>query len=155
MKPTRCFLLLVLAMTARAEAVCLDPQSGISGYRVPLAEEVKSTNYVLLAKVSGVMARQDDKSDPTGVTEYIYSIQVRRWIKGKMPKNLLIRATNDSSRYPMEQGEVHLLFVSRMANGYSVDSCGNSSPLPEGIAMVNQVEAELGRRARRVKIHSE
>lgn len=145
----RYFLLLLLAVTSQVNALCLDPKSGVSVYTIPLAKELQSTKFVLIAKVVGVQNIHGDINDPIGVTEHIYNIHIQRWIKGKTPQNLLIRISNDSGRYSMEQGEVHLLFINREANQYLVNSCGNSAPLPEGMTVANQVKAELNKARKR------
>jgi hypothetical protein len=52
----------------------------------------------------------------------------------------------------MKVGETHLLFIKAwpykvLGANYQIDSCGNSSALPQGNATVAQVEAELKRGA--------
>jgi hypothetical protein len=66
-----------------------------------------------------------------------------RNLKGKLPASITLRIENNSSRYPIGMGEKHILFLNKEGNVFTVNSCGNSSPLPQGLNVLKQVEAEL------------
>lgn len=134
-------LLGLCAGTGTSQAVCFDPKTYVSGYKVPLEEEIRSTKFIVIGKVSDERYLQKDPADPEGITAYIYTISVQRCIKGTLPKTVLLKTENDSGRYPMEVGEQHILFLERQGEYVQADSCGNSSPLPAGNDVVTQVEA--------------
>ena len=127
------FILLVclLAGVRPAMAVCLDPHTGISGYKIPLDEEIDSTQRIIMGQVTGKpQILQEDPSDPIGVTAYLYTVHVLRQLKGTTPENITIRSENTSARFPMDVGEKYLLFLSK-DHDFWVNSCGNSAPLEE------------------------
>jgi hypothetical protein len=135
--------LVVLTAAASASAVCFDPKTLISGYRVPLTEEVDSAEIIVIGKVIGEKALSEDMEDPEGITAYLWTIELRRKLKGHSPRVFTVRVENDSSRYPMSSREEHLLFLIREGEYFYVDGCGNSSPLPAGNDTLRQVEAKL------------
>jgi hypothetical protein len=137
--------LVALAAALPAAAVCLDPKTFISGYHLPLNDEVRSTRLIAIGKITKEMALQEDPNDADGITAHIYTVQISRQLKGHLPKIFKIRIENDSGRYLMDVGEEHLLFLAKEDKYFRVDSCGNSSVLPRGNAMLKQVEAKLAR----------
>ena len=140
----RClFALVALVSALPTSAVCLDPKTFVSGYHLPLNEEVRSTKLIAIGKISKQRALQEDSSDPDGITAHIYTVQIFRKLKGHLPKVISIRVENDSGRYLMDVGEKHLLFLAKEEKYFSIDSCGNSSLLPRGNAVLKQVEAKL------------
>lgn len=115
-----------------ANAVCLDPRTFVSGYRIPLATEVVSADAIVVGRVLSERALSEDRADPEGVTAYDVSVKVITRLKGDVPDRLVLRNENTSARYPMSVGEEHILFVSRDRGQAWVDSCGNSSLMPAG-----------------------
>jgi hypothetical protein len=134
------------ALSDRAQAVCLDPKTLISGYKRELREEIDNTAIILVGEVTGERTLQEDPSDPTGITATLYSVHVVKTLKGKVLRNIRIRTENDSGRYPMVTRERHLLFLTKEDDHFRADSCGNSSPLPEAAAVLQQTEAILAKR---------
>ena len=137
----RYFLLaapIVFGATA-ARAVCFYPHSTISGYKLPLKAEVQSSQDIAVGVVIGVRALQEDPADPTGVTAYIYTIDLSRRLKGNVPKRIMLRAENDSGAYRMALGETDLLFLTQLDGKFAVDACGNSTKLPKGKDVVIEV----------------
>lgn len=134
---------ITLAEVLPAFAVCLDPKTLGSGYHVALDEEVVSTESIVIGKVINKQALQEDSSDPYGITAHIVTVQVLQQLKGSTSKIITIRVENDSSRYWMEVAEKHLLFLTKEGEHFFIDSCGSSSVLPEGDAVINQVLAKL------------
>lgn len=128
-----------------ASALCLDPNTQVSGYEIPLLQEVQASEKIIIGTVENIRPLQEDQDDPLGVTAYVLSVKVLRKLKGTLPDSIALRIENNSSKYPIGIGEKHLLFLSRQENVFTVDSCGNSSSLPQGLNVLKQVEAELRR----------
>lgn len=124
--------------------LCIDPTTLQSGYKIPLTTEVRNSRAIVIGRVVKVEARQEDRDDPTGVTANVYTVQVIQTLKGNPPSLLSVREENDSGRYSMALEETHLLFLQIDAGRINVDSCGNSSSLPAGNAMLAQVERTMG-----------
>jgi hypothetical protein len=137
------FCLLVFLFCAHlAQAVCLDPQTLVSGYKIPLKTEVASSGIVL-GKVIKKLDLHEDKADPEDITATLYTIRVQQTLKGINKKTIQIKSQNDSGRYYMDIGEEHLLFLSGNDKYLYVDSCGNSSKLPEGNSTLKTVKEYL------------
>jgi hypothetical protein len=147
------FLLAVLvAVPGPAASVCEDPRTGVSGYHVPLDVETTGSVAIVLGKVIQEREIHYDSSDPDSFEVTIYTVRVERIMKGSVPAIFTLYSTNDSARYPMTTGETHSLFIRTWrykvpGADYRIDSCGNSSTLPQGNATVARVEAKLHRGA--------
>ena len=139
-------LLASAILSSPAGAVCLDPKTMVSGYRVPLTSEIRSSQAIAIGKVIETSPLQEDRDDPDAVTAYLHTIRVLRQLKGRLPAVISVRVDNDSSRYAMSVGEEHLLFFTLSGSTLSVDSCGNSWQLPQGADVLRQVESLLGRK---------
>jgi hypothetical protein len=139
-------LLVSAILSSPAGAVCLDPKTMVSGCRVPLNSEIRSSPVIAIGKVIKISPLWEDRDDPDGVTAYLHTIRVLRQLKGRLPSVISVRVDNDSSRYAMSAGEEHLLFFTISGGILSVDSCGNSWQLPQGADVLRQVEAQLGRK---------
>jgi len=133
-------------------AVCLDPKSNgsISGYHVPLDEEIRSTPVIAIGEVISNQNLTDGPDGPDFIAATIYTIRIERVLKGRLPRQIELRNENDSGRYPIGVGERHVLFLRpldpRFGAGYWADSCGNSAQLPSGESVVKRVQAQLGKR---------
>lgn len=127
-----------------ASAVCLDPETSVSGYRVPLDKEIQSTKQIVIGEVIKSRYLQEDLTDPDGITAYIYTVKVLRQLKGKILEVIELRSENDSGRYEMQVGERHLLFLSKEGQYYKIDSCGNSSLLILAYDVLEEIERILG-----------
>jgi hypothetical protein len=137
---------LLLALTANlalANAVCLHPETGKSGYKIPLKTEVRTAGAIVIGRVLSEQRLQEDADDPDGVTAVKVSIKVLEKLKGRLPSVIVVRNENTSSRYPMSVGEEHILFVSRTNHGTWIDSCGNSEAMPQGEQVVKEVRTLL------------
>lgn len=138
------FLLLVLASPLPAAyAVCLDTETYKSGYKVPLKAEVRTAQAIVIGRVLSEQSLKEDADDPEGVTASNFAIKVLVKLKGSLPRVIVVRNENDSSRYPMAAGEKHILFLSRTNVETWIDSCGNSEVMPQGEQVVKEVRAEL------------
>lgn len=137
-------VLLTLSSPIRmAGAACLDPKTLLSGYKVPLALEVRTTEAIVVGRVLSEQGLQEDPTDPDGYTAYDVTIKVLASLKGTLPSVIVIRNDNTSARYPMSVGEEHVMFVSRDGHTLWVNSCGNSAAMPEGKKMVTRIQTEL------------
>jgi hypothetical protein len=138
-------LLLILAayLPAAAYAVCLDPKTGKSGYKVPLETETRTAEAIVIGRVLSQRRLQEDPDDPDGVTASNVTIKVLRKLKGSLPSVIVVRNENTSTRYPMSVGEEHILFVSRTNLEARIDSCGNSEQMPRGMYIVEEIKTQL------------
>ena len=132
-----------LGAPTAARALCLDPKTQESGYHKPLDDEAHESPLILIGTVIHSQLLQEDASDPQGITGQVYSVRVQRRLKGHAASVIKIRMENNSSRYAMDTGEQHLLFLTRDAHYYFADSCGNSSLMPGAAGVVEQVEKML------------
>lgn len=128
-----------------ANAACLDPTTFVSGYKIPLSSEVRAANAIVIGRVLSEQGLREDPVDPDGYTAFNVKVRVITRLKGSLPDVVVIRNDNTSARYPMSIGEEHLLFVSRDRQGLWVNSCGNSSAMPEGKQLVEQIQGQLHR----------
>ena len=126
-----------------ASAICLDPTTFVSGYKVPLASEVRAADGIVIGRVLSEQGQREDPTDPDGYTAYNVTVRVTTRLKGNLPSVIVIRNENTSARYPMSIGEEHLLFVFKDDERLSVNSCGNSSLMPEGNQQVQAIRAQL------------
>ncbi|MBH0180677.1 MAG: hypothetical protein HP490_03105 [Nitrospira sp.] len=140
-------LLIILASAnSTAYAVCLAPETLLSDYQAPLNKEIQLAEVIAIGTVTKKQSLHENSSDPEGITAYIYTVQIFRQLKGRVPQIIDLRTENDSGRYSVEVGERHLLFLSKEGQHFVADSCGNSSALPAGDAVVKKVEATLAGR---------
>jgi hypothetical protein len=140
-----CGLVAVLLAASATSAVCLDPKDpSLTKYRYPsLEEETGSAVAIVVGTVTKVEALSEDPTDPGGWTSFIYTVNLSSQLKGHLESPLVLRALNDSGGYRMQNGETHLLFISKSESELFVDSCGNSSVLPKGGAVLERVKALL------------
>jgi hypothetical protein len=136
-------LLIIAAHLPAAYAVCLNPGTGKSGYKVPLETEIRTTQAIIVGRVLSEQRLQEDPDDPEGITASNFTIKILSRLKGRLPGVIVVRNENTSSRYPMSVGEEHILFVSRTNRGTWIDSCGNSDVLPRGERVVNEIRTQL------------
>jgi hypothetical protein len=136
-------LLVLAAYLPAAYAVCLDPKTGKSGYKVPLETETRTAEAIVIGRVLSQQRLQEDPDDPDGVTASNVAIKVLRKLKGSLPSVIVVRNENTSSRYPMSVGEEHILFVSRTNRETRIDSCGNSELMPRGMQIVKEIKTQL------------
>ena len=120
-------------------AVCLDPKTLVSGYKVPLEEEIRFSDFITIGQVIESYYLPDPV-EPEFIAATIYAIRVTKQLKGKLPELIHIRSKNDSGTYWMETGEQHVLFLKKDEQHFIIDSCGNSSLLPQGNNVFKRVE---------------
>jgi len=124
-------------------AACLDPKTFVSGYTVPLSSEIRTADAIVIGRVLAEQGLREDPADPDADKAFNVKVQVITRLKGRLPRVVVIRNDNTSARYPMSVGEEHLLFVSRDRQGLWINSCGNSSAMPEGKKFIGQIRAQL------------
>ncbi len=129
--------------THLAYAVCLDPKTLVSGYKVALGDEIQTSAAIVVGEVIKVHTLSEDLADPQGITAYIYTVRVLKRLKGTVPAVVRVRSENDSGRYRMNVGEKHLLFLTSKGQYFAADSCGNSSTMSRGQATLIQVNQAL------------
>lgn len=125
--------LALLAPMTDAPAMCLD------GRHPGARDEFMSSAAVILGRVSKQSELQEDAADPNGVSAILYRVEVRRRLKGTVPRFIQLRSDNTSARFPMELGEEYLLFLSRDGHTYFVDSCGNSAPAKQAASVIAKI----------------
>ena len=135
--------LLATIYVVPGRAVCFYPHSTLSGYRIPLKNEVNASPAIIIGRVTDVRDVQADPSDPNGITSYIYTVHRLQELKGSVPEYLTLRAENDSGGYRMNAGETNLLFLTQAKGVLTVDVCGNSTELSEGASVVSEVRRLL------------
>jgi hypothetical protein len=139
--------MLAVLHPALASAVCFYPGTWLSGYKIPLDVETRTTKEIVVGKVLAEKCLAD-ASYPDHCTGYIYQFEVQRQLKGKVPGRIMLKTTNDSGGYRMSVGDQHLLFLERVGRYFEADICGNASMLPKGAGIVESVERLLARRAK-------
>jgi hypothetical protein len=127
--------------------VCLDPETGISDYHIPLELEVANAQAIVVARVVAVKRIHDDPSYPDYYSASIFTVRLLRTLKGDVPTLVRLRTENDSGRYEMALNDVHLLLLTGSrdyADVFIADSCGSSSLMPAGAATLKKIETLLG-----------
>jgi hypothetical protein len=137
---------LLMALGAHLPAaygVCLDPETGKSGYKIPLNREVRTAEAIVIGRVLSEHPLREEADDPDGITASSVTVKVLKKLKGTLSGLIVLRNENTSSRYPMSVGEEHVLFVSRANHDMWINSCGNSSVMPDGEQVARKVSAHL------------
>jgi hypothetical protein len=137
------FLMTLAIRPCIAGAACFDPKTFISGYKEALDAEIRSAEAIVVGRVMSEVGINQDLADPDGITAHKVTISVLATLKGNVPKSIIIRNENASSRYPMSVGEEHLLFVSRDGKKLWVNSCGNSASMPKARRIVQQIKLKI------------
>lgn len=126
-----------------AHAACLDARDPLlSSYRYPTLQE--EANEALAIVVGTVVKTQGvaESTDPEGLDEFIYTIEVKESLKGHLPKRFDVRVSNTSGGYRMTDGETHLLFVDRLWGELGIDPCGNSAQLKDAGAILVRLRSD-------------
>ena len=136
-------LWLAVCATPGVLAVCLDPRDPSKYFQPTLEQELASANAIVVGTVLSAKGLNEDKTDPGGWTSFIYTFEVSQLLLGNVPMSIELSATNDSGGYRMSVGETHLLFLSKRDTRLSVNPCGNSTALPKGQAVFEQLQSLL------------
>jgi hypothetical protein len=113
----------LLLMTAPAQAVCLSPQP------VRTCTEFFHSENVVVAKILS-MRKIPDTPDPNNVEGWFYKIAVDKSYRGQKMPNDEIWTGNDETKFTMEVGKSYLLFINKNQQSRPApDTCGNSAEL--------------------------
>ena len=127
--------LALLIMARPASPACL-----LGSYSV--ADEWARSSYIVTATLALSVPVPDTDTSQGGM---LYVIRVLKTYKGKATSKLKIFSENSSGRFPLESQKTYLLFVSpNTVEAFrdpilTVDNCGNSGPLPQSEATLDQV----------------
>ena len=91
-------------------AVCLDEKL-VSGYHIPLNQELKTSVAVILGKTIRSHDLSEDSKYPDDITATVWKIQVQKVIQGKIEPEFEIYNPNDSGRFPFAINKTYLLFI--------------------------------------------
>ncbi|QOL25835.1 hypothetical protein LP316_00475 [Thalassotalea sp. LPB0316] len=141
------FTTILILFCYETHAVCFDPKTWISGYKIPLEQEIEESKAIIIGEVIKEERIHDIPNDPEFYSAIHFTIRVEQTLKGDIEDEIMIKETLDSSRYGLSLNEKHILFLYPDKYDenfdYSVTSCGNSSLLPEGEGVVNSILTHL------------
>lgn len=69
-----------------------------------------------------------------------YQLQVERIFRGPRQNEFEVYTTDDSNRFPLDNGRTYLLFAHRRHGRLEIDSCGNSDLLSNAAQSVRSIE---------------
>ena len=94
-----------------------------------------------LAKVKSIY----DKDDPQGVAAHVYSLHASQVIRGHIDPAFVVHEGNDSGRatfdWKIGRGYLLFLFYSDSDKAWELDGCGNSGPISDAKAILQQIAA--------------
>lgn len=82
----------------------------------------------------GIATRQHrvrDPRDPEGYVATLYDTTIERAFKGDLPRRIVVRTENTSSRFPMTIGTRYVLFLTNDGARFFVDNCGHSDAVSD------------------------
>ncbi len=130
--------ILHLLSVSPAIALCELPQPRL------VCAEYFASKVVVEATLMKVRSTQD-KDDPDGVVAYEYSLHANRVIRGHIDSVFMLHEGNDSGRATFEwhAGRKYLLFLfySDSDKAWKLDGCGNSTPVSDAKAVLQQIAA--------------
>jgi hypothetical protein len=136
------FVIATVAVS-NAQALCLGHRDLDTYYRPSLEQEIKTADAIVVGAVVHVQRLNEEKTDPEGWTSFIYTVRVKKTLRGDTPPEIALSASNDSGGYRMSVGETHLLFLARRGAYFAVDPCGNSRDLHKDRTIVHRVMSVL------------
>jgi hypothetical protein len=128
-------------------AVCLDDKL-ISGYHIPLNQELKASAAVVIGKAIHRQDLTEDSTDPDDITATVWRIQVQRVIHGNIEPEFEIYNPNDSGRFSFEINKTYLLFITiekpvgyptNKKFGYWASPCGSSGEESQSKSVLMQL----------------
>jgi hypothetical protein len=141
-------LFVLTAHIGESDAVCIDPKTYVSGYKIPLNEEIRFADAIIVGRILAQHGLKEDPAAPDDYTAYNVTIKVLRSLKGSLTNVISVRNENTSARYPMSVGEEHILIVSRNSKTLWINSCGNSASARGSGQLEKQIRAELQKQNR-------
>jgi len=128
---------LLLCVATSCWAVCLVPQPRL------VCAEYFNSQVVVEATVLPRTRTVQDKDDPQGILAFIYTLRADRTFRGKITPTFRVYEANDSGRatFDWQPGRSYLLFLSysKGDDGWVLDGCGNSGPLKDARAALDQI----------------
>jgi len=127
-------------LISSARAVCNVPQP-----RLVCAEYFKEQAVVIahLVRTRYVDPKKEDVMD-----YHIYTMQTERVLRGQINPSFRIYEENSSARagFEWKEGERYLLFLSysKGDKGWELDGCGNSRPVEEAAAVLQEIDRIKG-----------
>lgn len=111
-----------------------------------IADEIKQTSFIVIGTVTQQNLVVDPVEDPQGYEAVLFRVSVESIVYGKAPsyvssEYLTLYTPNTSSRYQMEIGQKHLLFVSEGADGFWINSCGNSTEYKKSKPIIQTIKS--------------
>jgi len=117
-----------------AHALCLQPSP------VRVCTEFYRSENVVVARVAS--KRQIPVTpDPANIEGWYYKLQTVKSYRGPRLPNDEVYTGNDDSMFPMEVGQIYLLFINKNLEGRPVpDACGNSAGADKAGNAVTAIE---------------
>jgi hypothetical protein len=135
----------VMGLSFQVYATCLDAKPSV-------AKEFAKAPLVVVGAATE-SHNVPDLDDPDGYSYTIYVVKVSKVLKGPATDHVWLFSVNTSSRYPMDIGKPHLLFLTRDLDDYYADDCGNSGPLDEQKKEYAEVQAILSKKGKPIGGH--
>jgi hypothetical protein len=83
-------------VASNAQALCLDRRDLDRYHRPSLEQEIKTADAIVVGTVLHVKRLNEDKTDPEGWTSFIYTVRVKKTLRGNTPPDIALSASNDS-----------------------------------------------------------
>lgn len=138
-------VLSLLVAVSPLQAACVNPENIDEYYYPSLEQELQSSDAIVVGTIVDIENLSENPSDPGGWTAFLYTVRVTEVLLGQVAGIITLRAENDSGGYRVDSGTSHILFLNFRGEYYSADPCGNSSELPDGVAVVDEVKALLSK----------
>ncbi len=135
----------LFVVASHVQAVCINPENIDEYYHPTLAQELQSSDAIVIGTIVDTEYLSEDYGDPGGWTAFLYTVRVTEVILGEVAAVITLRAENDSGSYRVEFDTSHIFFLKFRGEYYSTDPCGNSSEMPDGVAVVDEAKALLGK----------
>jgi hypothetical protein len=113
--------ILILAISGSAYPFCHNGNTSIT-------DEFEESIAVVIGKVVSVVEVPESENYSDGS---IYTIVLQEVLKGDLSGTIEIFSENSSGRFPMDVGQVYILFVYMENRLLQVNNCGNSGLINE------------------------
>ena len=108
------------------QAVCLNPENLDKYYKPTIAEEIHSSDIIVVGTVKKVNSLSENSNDPDGWTAFLYTVEISEAFKGQVGGTITIRAENDSGGYRPRTGTRHIYFLKKRGKDFIADPRGNT-----------------------------
>lgn len=99
----------------------------------------------LVVEATLVQTRElHDIDDPEGISAFVYTLRVKRVLRGTVAGTIRVHEGNDSGRATFDwvEGREYLLFLFQSAEqkgAWALDGCGNSGPLSKAAMALSEI----------------